>query len=75
MRRARYRIVRDTYSGFEAQFRPWWSPFWFMVNGCNTKPNLETAEKLCRTHATRGNVVKYLGELSAVRDEPEVERV
>lgn len=49
----RYRVVRDNYNGYEAQvWRVWW-PFWVMVNGCNTVPSVDMAERLCRVHASQ----------------------
>lgn len=59
-----YRIVTDEYSGFEAQFRPWWSPFWLAVDFSNTSSTIEWAEDRIRRHQSRtgrSTVVKYLG--------------
>ena len=47
-----YRIVRDNYCGYEAQFRTWYLPFWRMVDGCNTSATIEAARKRCDIHAT-----------------------
>ena len=40
----KFRIVRDTYLGFEAQFRPLWFPFWITC-GINTFASVEEARK------------------------------
>lgn len=61
----RYRIVTDRYAGFEAQFRVWWWPCWMQINGMNTFPSAEAAERFIRNHvdekrAPRTNVVKYV---------------
>jgi hypothetical protein len=57
----KYRIVRDGYAGYEAQFRPWWSPFWFQCFFVNTRSTIEAAEEVARTHAKP--TVKELGAL------------
>ena len=54
MFKTKYRIVRDSYAGFEAQYRPWWSPFWFQCFWCNTRGTIEGAEQVCRLHAVDG---------------------
>ena len=33
---AQYRIVRDTYNGYEVQVRRWWFPVWVQLGFCNT---------------------------------------
>lgn len=44
----RYRVVRDQYSGFEAQCRVWWWPFWTQMGwGGNTHSTLEKAQNYC----------------------------
>ena len=57
---ALYRIVRDTYSGYEMQYRTWWWPFWSMPR-CNTFRSIELAQEWAEGHAC--SVVKYLGNL------------
>jgi len=47
MFKTRYRVVRDNYLGYEAQFRWWWCPFWFQRFGANTYVTLEEAQKVC----------------------------
>jgi hypothetical protein len=47
---AKYRIVRDSYSGYEIQKRPAFWPFWYQVSrtggyGCNTFSSLERAKE------------------------------
>lgn len=52
-----YRIVTDTYSGFEAQIRYWFFPFcWFQLDklgrglGTNTNTTVREAEDVVRAH-------------------------
>lgn len=41
----KYRVVEDQYLGYEAQIKPWWSPFgWFEI-GLNTSSTIERAER------------------------------
>ena len=47
--KTKYRIVRDKYCGYEAQFRPWYSPVWWQCFGINSG-NLETARQTCDRH-------------------------
>lgn len=52
-RQPRYRIVRDNYSGFEAQVKYWWWPFWLQIDyitGCNTSYTVEQAREVVRFH-------------------------
>ena len=67
MFKTRYRIVTDEYSGYEAQYRPWWSPVWIQMNFTNTHPSIEKAEayiQRCIEDASPenkpGRVVKYI---------------
>jgi hypothetical protein len=56
-----YRVVRDTYCGYEVQIRKWWHwPLWFAI-GVNTHTSLERAEAFAKAHAKP--CVKYLGRL------------
>jgi hypothetical protein len=53
----RYRVVRDRYLGFTAEYRPWWSLAWmecdleYGINGTNTSNTLEKARAVCANHA------------------------
>jgi hypothetical protein len=51
----RYRVVRDRYLGFTAEYRPWWSPFWtecdLEFKSTNTSDTLEKARAVCANHA------------------------
>lgn len=49
--RTRYRIVTDNYSGYEAQFRRWWMPFYVQCFFCNTSTNVDRARELIKRHA------------------------
>ncbi len=57
--RARYRIVRDGYAGYEVQIWRWWWPFWIEAGFVNTHATIERAERWAECHAQRQ--VKYLG--------------
>jgi hypothetical protein len=50
----KYRIVRDRYQGFEAQFRPRWCLLWRQCFGINTSPSVELARQVADKH-DRGN--------------------
>lgn len=47
----RYRIVTDAFSGYEAQYRPWWFPFWIQMTGSRWGTN---------THTTAFNAKKFI---------------
>ncbi len=53
----RYRVVRNRYLGFTAEYRPWWSLVWMECArrggacGTNTNETLEDARQLCANHA------------------------
>ena len=58
-----YRIVKDSYSGFEVQKRLWYFPFWFQIKDekgffINTNPNIKQAEKLIEIDKTNQRVIK-----------------
>jgi|688.fasta_scaffold25738_7 hypothetical protein len=52
----RYRVVPDRWAGYEAQFKPWWSPFWLQCDpcssgtDCNTSPTIEMARQVIALH-------------------------
>jgi hypothetical protein len=49
----RYRVIRDRFSGFEAQVRYWWFPFyWSQIDSCNTSATLEKAKWYIEAHKT-----------------------
>ena len=53
----RYRVARDQWLGYEAQFKPWWSPLWKPCERdgggveCNSNHTIESARQLCANHA------------------------
>ena len=58
-----YRIVTDSFAGFEVQKRLWYYPFWFEIkdqNGfiANTHCSIEEAEELIKIDKNNGKVVK-----------------
>lgn len=55
-----YRIVRDSYAGYEVQIKRWWFPVW-MQPRVNTHCSEKAAEEWARHHA-RG-CVKFLGSM------------
>lgn len=49
MLRHKYRVVTDSYCGFEVQMKRWWFPVWVQVGhdggiGANTHTSLERAK-------------------------------
>lgn len=55
MFRNRYRIVRDSYCGYEAQVKRWWFPIWMQIYGCNTETTIDKAKVWIERH--KGYVV------------------
>ena len=62
---ARYRIVRDSYCGYEVQVWRWWFPFWLQCGFVNTHATIEAAEAYARRKVSGRAVVKYLGTFKA----------
>lgn len=59
-----YRIVKDRYAGYEAQFRYWWLPIWWQCGPlCNTHATIDRAEAFAIAHSKAKSVVKLLGKL------------
>ena len=42
---AEYRVVTDRYSGYEAQYRTRWWPFWRIISSGNTSSTLDEAAR------------------------------
>lgn len=40
---SKYRIVRDSYLGYEVQVKTWWWPFWCQKGFTNTWKSIEEA--------------------------------
>ena len=60
--KTRYRIVTDSYCGFEVQYRPWWCPIWLQAGarggwGVNTCTSIEMARNIIARHKASGVVV------------------
>lgn len=51
MFKTKYRIVTDSFLGYEAQFKPWWFPVWQQCFSVNTSHTIERAQKVCDRHA------------------------
>ena len=55
----RYRVVRDRWLGYEAQFKVWWCPIWLQCcqysggRGVNSSNSLEQAFQVCADHFKR----------------------
>ena len=53
----RYRVVRDRWLGYEAQYKAWWWPFFRPCERggsgveCNSNYTIESARQLCADHA------------------------
>lgn len=48
--KTKYRVVTDKYLGYEAQFKPWYYPFWLQCFGVNTANTLERAKTTIERH-------------------------
>lgn len=59
---AKYRIVKDRYSGYEVQHWRWWLPIWCQPQ-TNTHRTVEAAEEWAKHWASHKDVVKELGKL------------
>jgi hypothetical protein len=60
-----YRIVTDSFGGFEVQKRLWYYPFWFQIKSeegyiANSHSTIERAEKLIKIDKINGREIKYL---------------
>ena len=51
--KTRYRIVRDKFSGYEAQYKRWWFPFWLECFFTNTSDSIEKARMVVDMHRNR----------------------
>lgn len=56
----KYRIVRDSYCGYEVQVKRWWLPIWSAIgvrgHFTNTHVSIEDAEQFAKS----SGVVKYI---------------
>ena len=57
---AEYRVVTDRHSGYEAQYRTRWWPFWRIISSGNTSSTLDEAVRDARRAAY---VVSVLGHV------------
>ncbi len=46
--KTKYRVVTDNYLGYEAQYKPWFLPFWQQLNEVNTHHIIERALEMCK---------------------------
>ena len=58
MKLKKYRIVRDSYAGYEAQVWRIWFPFWVQLGGGNTHTSADQAEHYIRSRP--GSFVRYV---------------
>jgi len=58
--KTKYRIVKDNFAGYEAQFRYWWMPFWKQINFTNTSSTIENAKKII--DGKRKSVVEIIND-------------
>lgn len=56
MRLTKYRIVTDSYCGYEVQKWRIWFPFWMECSWANTHRSIESAQKFVELHK-KNNVV------------------
>jgi hypothetical protein len=68
----RYRVVRDRYLGYEAQFKvAWWFPLWLQCCwasggwGVNTNQSLRAALQVCADHFKRRRNLRRVGQVVA----------
>jgi hypothetical protein len=52
----RYRIVSDSYLGYEAQIKRWWAPIWIQLGLTNTHATLELAKQQVADHRSGKSV-------------------
>ena len=48
--KTRYRIVKDGYCGYEAQYKKWWMPFYCQIGYVNTSSTIEKARQIIDRH-------------------------
>ena len=61
---AEYRVVTDRCSGYEAQYRTRWWPFWRTISSGNTSSTLDVAVRDPHRHARRAAyVVSVVGHV------------
>lgn len=53
MKYKKYRVIRDNFSGYEAQVRYWFFPFWLECFGTNTTSSLEGSKKVIENHKSK----------------------
>jgi len=60
----KYRIVTDSYAGYEVQHKYWWCPFWIQTDYTNTHGSIHEAERFIELIKKRNNqrnkVIKYI---------------
>jgi hypothetical protein len=74
----RYRVVKDDWLGYEAQFKVWYWPWWRMCSGStggpgvNTSKTVERARRLCVDHLAlrTGSPSHVVAQFSARSLEP-----
>lgn len=57
MKGRKYRIVKDSYLGYEVQVKYRWWPFWIMIDGGNTYSSVEHAKAAIKQHKVSGGIV------------------
>lgn len=55
----KYKIVRDSYYGFEVRYKSWFLPFWIQCNWTNTHPTIEEARLYVKNNCKK-NFVEYI---------------
>lgn len=46
--KTKYRVVTDNFLGYEAQYKPWFLPFWQQLNRTNTHKTIQEALEMCK---------------------------
>ena len=67
----RYRVVRDCWLGYQAQFKAWWCPFWLQCcttsggRGVNSNRSFKGTLQVCADHFKRRRNLSRVGQVVA----------
>ena len=62
----RYRVVRDSRLGYEAQFKvAWWLPLWLRCWGGNSSGSFKAALQVCADHFKERRNLSRVGQVVA----------
>ena len=52
MKRRKYRIIKYSHKGYEAQYWRWWFPFWLPIDISNSHNTIKEAKAFIKKHNT-----------------------